>query len=588
MTRIRFGAVLLVLLASAVLAAAQPGKPPGAIQFKQFGATPEQFFQSSVTRWTGQLALDLEAIKAEVNNATVPAAVRAAVVAQADKAVRETAELDQLVRRGAAKDKLLAAFADVERSLLQMAVTISQNQPAKTSTAASFARVETGYHQLAAALGGSDNDPARLKRRALRLADAIDDGADELRTLCEDQVPNFDRNIARAIGNYAREARLLSRRTRDDVDPDFIKRTYTGMGERWGDLLAQFGRARALPPPIVAQVVKVDRLHRRLGEVMNLPPFPNGGNPSLPDLRRFSFTVGTNGSANPHVVVYSDEKGTVAYSFFAYEKTFDGGVRVDMADLNGDGVPELVVAPGPSKGNAVLPVKVFDGRDLNLLIEFVPFPGWKGGLTAAGADLTKDGRALIAVVGDGVPLIKVFDLAQGKEIAAFTAHDPKTVTGGVRLAWGDVNGDGAPDILTVNEASNVHTRVKVFSGKDAALIANFPVIDEKYKGGGFIAAADFANNGQAHPVVGLDAGTVPLIRVFDPKGKAVVEWLAYDERFKGGVRVAVGPRNHVVAAPGPILKNSPVRIFDVTRPKAPVSEVVPFNGFDGGLNVGGR
>jgi hypothetical protein len=52
--------------------------------------------------------------------------------------------------------------------------------------------------------------------------------------------------------------------------------------------------------------------------------------------------------------------------------------------------------------------------------------------------------------------------------------------------------------------------------------------------------------------------------------------------------VAVGARNHVVAAPGPVLKNSPVRIFDVTKPKVPLGEVVPFAGFDGGLNVGGR
>ena len=72
------------------------------------------------------------------------------------------------------------------------------------------------------------------------------------------------------------------------------------------------------------------------------------------------------------------------------------------------------------------------------------------------------------------------------------------MTGGVRLAWGDVNGDGTPDILAVNGPSNTHTRVKVFSGKDAQLIANFPVLDENYKGGGFVAAADFANNGQAH------------------------------------------------------------------------------------------
>ena len=72
MTRIGFGAALALLLAASAAATAQPGKAPGVIQFKQFGATPGQFYQSSVTRWTGQLALDLEAVKAEV----APAATR--------------------------------------------------------------------------------------------------------------------------------------------------------------------------------------------------------------------------------------------------------------------------------------------------------------------------------------------------------------------------------------------------------------------------------------------------------------------------------------------------------------------------------
>ena len=236
--------------------------------------------------------------------------------------------------------------------------------------------------------------------------------------------PTFDRALDRVLGQYAREARLLSRRARDDVDPDFVNRTYVAMGERWAEALGLLGRVRGLPPTVVAQAVRVDGLHRRLGGVMSLPPFPGGANPQLPAMKRFSFAVGTNGG-NPHVIVFSDEKGTIAYSFFAYVKTFDGGVRVDMADLNGDGVPELIVAPGPSRGNAVLPVKVFDGRDLNLLVEFVPFAGWKGGLNAVGADLSKDGRALIAVAPEGSNHIKVFDLAQGKEIAGWFASDPK-------------------------------------------------------------------------------------------------------------------------------------------------------------------
>lgn len=587
MTRIRFGAVLLFALATAAVAPAQPGKQPGVVQFKQFGATPEQFFQSSVTRWTGQLAIDIEAIKTEANGARIPQAARAAIVAQATDAQAHTGELDQLVRRGAPKDKLAAELADVDKSLTQLAVLINQHPAAKAATANSLTRADAAFQQLAGAVGGAESDPARLKRRMIRLGDAIDDAADELRNLCEDHIVGFDRVLERSIGLYAREARLLSRRARDDVDPNFIKETYVGMGQRWRDLLTRLGQIRGLPNAVTAQAVRVDNLHRRLGTVMNLPPFPNGAEPQLPELKRFAFAVGTDGRANPHVVVYSDEKGTVAYSFFAYEKTHTGGVRVDMADLNGDGVPELIVAPGPS-GGAVLPVKVFDGRDLNLLIEFVPFPNWKGGLTAVGADLTKDGRALIAVVGDGAPVIKVFDLAQGKEIVAFPAHDPKTVTGGVRVAWGDVNADGTPDLLTVNTASNVPTRVKVFSGKDAALLSNFLILDETYKGGAYIAAADFANNGTAHPVVGLDGGAPPLVRVYDPKGKTLAEWFAYDERFKGGVRVAVGRRNHVVTAPGPVLKNSVVRVFDVTQPKVPIAEIAPFPGYDGGLNVGGR
>jgi hypothetical protein len=586
MTRIRFGSALALLLTAGAAAPAQPGKPP-VVQFKQFGGTPEQFFQSSVTRWTSQLALDLEAIKSEVATAKVTPAARAAVNAQAENALARTLELDQLVRRGAGKDKLNAAFADVDRAVAGLTAVLNQNPAAKAAAAPAVGRADTAFHQLAAVLGGGDTDPARLKRRLVRLGDTIDDNADDLRNLVADQIGN-DRALDRSLGLFAREARQLARRARDDADPDLVKRAYAAMGERWAESIALLGKLRLLPATVQAQAAKVDALHRRLGAVLNLPPFPGGIDPRLPEAKRLSFAAGAAPGGSPHVVVFGDEKGTVAASFLAYEKGFDGGVRVDMADLNGDGVPELVVAPGPAKGNAVLPVKVFDGRDFHLLVEFVPIPNWKGGLTAAGTDLTKDGRALIAVTADGTQAVKVFDLAQGKEVASFFAHDPKAVTGGVRLAWGDVNADGVPDILTVNGPSNAVTTVKVFSGKNTDVLVEFPVLDNKYKAGAFVAAADFVGNGQANPVVGLDAGTIPVVRVFDGKGKALIDIMAYDEKFRGGVRVGVSARNHVVTGPGPGLKNSPVRVFELARPKTPLAEVAPFPGFDGGLNVGGR
>jgi hypothetical protein len=503
-----------------------------------------------------------------------------------DAALARTIEFDRLVRRGTPKDKLLAEFAELEKALVALAVVAAQNPAAKLAAAGSLGRAETAFHQLAAAVGVEDNDPARVKRRLIRLGDTLDDAADDLRTLCADQIPNNDRALDRAIGQFARESRLLARRVRDDVDPDFVKRTYAAMGERWADALALLGRVRPLAGAIRELAVRIDGLHRRTGAVLNLPPFPPGTNPLVP-ARPFAFAVGSTAGSNPHVIVFADEKGTVAYNFFAYDKAFDGGARVAMADLNGDGVPDLIVTPGPTKGPAVMPVRVFDGRDMHLLIEFVPFPNWQGGLQAAGADLTRDGKALLAVTADGTQEIKVFDLAQGKEISSFFAHNPKVVTGGVRLAWGDVDGDGIPDLLTVNTPSTAVTTVKVFSGKNAEVIAEFPAVDNRYKGGAFIAAADIAGTGRANPVIGLDAGTIPLVRVVDARGTELAQWFAYDEKFRGGVRVAVSGRKHIITGPGFGLKNSPLKIFDFAKPKAPV-EIVPFPGFDGGLNVGAR
>src|SRR5205823_3185199 len=68
--------------------------------------------------------------------------------------------------------------------------------------------------------------------------------------------------------------------------------------------------------------------------------------------------------APPRVNVYSLDSPTAFHqvaSFLAYPAGFGGGVRVAAADLNGDGVDDVVTGAGPGGGPVV---KVWDGASL--------------------------------------------------------------------------------------------------------------------------------------------------------------------------------------------------------------------------------
>ena len=148
----------------------------------------------------------------------------------------------------------------------------------------------------------------------------------------------------------------------------------------------------------------------------------------------------------PHVKVFDGATGTEIASFFAFDPFFSGGLTVAAGDLDGDGVAEVVVAPGPGGGPHV---KVFDaaGRERWGFLAYAV--GFRGGVRVAVGDLDGDGRAEI-VTGTGPgggPHVKVFDGTTGKELGGYMAYDP-VFRDGVEVAAGDIDGDGTDDIVT--------------------------------------------------------------------------------------------------------------------------------------------
>src|SRR5205085_1569045 len=111
----------------------------------------------------------------------------------------------------------------------------------------------------------------------------------------------------------------------------------------------------------------------------------------------------------------------------------------------------------------------------------------------------------------GAPHVKVFDGVTGAEIYSFLAFDA-SYRGGVRVAAGDVNGDGKADII-VGAGSVSH--VMVFSGADLSVLDSFLAYQEGYQGGIFVAAGDLDADGHADIITGTDTGGFGHVKAFN-------------------------------------------------------------------------
>src|SRR5205085_903877 len=109
--------------------------------------------------------------------------------------------------------------------------------------------------------------------------------------------------------------------------------------------------------------------------------------------------------------------------------------------------------------------------------------------------------------------------------------------GGVRVATGDLTGDGVPDIFTAPGPGG-GPDMRVFDGVNGALIREFMAYDQHFTGGVYVAAGDINGDGKADIITGAGAGGGPQVEAFSGANGAVLQsFYAYSPNFTGGVRV---------------------------------------------------
>src|SRR5262249_33224595 len=127
--------------------------------------------------------------------------------------------------------------------------------------------------------------------------------------------------------------------------------------------------------------------------------------------------------------------------------------------------PIEVIGAGEGGGPHVV---VRDNDDHTLRSFFAFESAFRGGVRVASGDVNGDGTAdiIVAAGPTGGPRIRVFDGDSGAILYDFFAFDP-SFRGGVSVASGDVNGDGFDDII-VGADTGGGPHVKVFSGADGS------------------------------------------------------------------------------------------------------------------------
>lgn len=297
---------------------------------------------------------------------------------------------------------------------------------------------------------------------------------------------------------------------------------------------------------------------------------------------RGRLIVGTDQGVFAQVSVMDLAGNVQSQPISPFEPTFMGGVRVAAGDVNGDGVIDIITGAGSGGGPHV---KAFSGSDRSQLHSFFPYtPSFTGGVNVAAGDLNGDGVADV-ITGAGVGgggHVRVFDGNNSAPIRDFFAFDPN-FTGGVRVASGDLNGDGRDDIIT---GSTVNGHVKVFDGRSGGELQSFNAFGTGFAGGAFVAVGDVTGDGLSDLVTGMDSGA-SLINVFaGPDFSAPIAHTPF-AGFGGGVRVAVGDltgdgRAELIAGSG--AGGGDVRIFDFAR--GATLDLQPFGpAYTGGIFV---
>jgi hypothetical protein len=221
--------------------------------------------------------------------------------------------------------------------------------------------------------------------------------------------------------------------------------------------------------------------------------------------------TGTGDGGGPHVRVFT-AFGALRSQFFAYDEASRHGVRVAVADTDGDHEFEIVTAVGAGVSNDV--------------ITWTPEGKEKSRFTASGFDLNAPLTATAGDVDDdyesemivaalkGTPRIAIYQ-HDGKPLVDFLAYAPNMGLG-MSLDVGDFDHDQRDEIV-VSPLYGAPGHIRIFN-KIGALFGEFFITEQSSRAGARVSVTDINVDGTDDIVI-IPAGEKGEVKVFGADGE---------------------------------------------------------------------
>ena len=223
---------------------------------------------------------------------------------------------------------------------------------------------------------------------------------------------------------------------------------------------------------------------------------------------------------------------------FSPYPTYQDGVRVAVGDVNGDGRPEIVTAPG---NGGFTELKVFDGRSFRQLRTILPFKdaAWWAGAYVATGDTNGDGRGeIVEGLGPGCcTSLHVLDGMSGDELSGFFPYGNNSPIG-ARIAAADVNGDGKADVIAEPVGTS---RISIYAPSGGTAFRTIEAFGSDATGPTTFAAGDVSGDARAEIVAAAPTASGPQVKIFDvATGSITASLFPYGSEYASSVEVALG------------------------------------------------